>query len=126
MQFLQKWNRIHCPPFYCEQIQRFWSDLKNDILLILQINLSTIDCDIMYGYTPNDTTARVQNFIYMTAKTYIYKCTREKRLLSVCDYYCYIKAIYDDHEYNSKLQLEHQKFVKTWGRLQWFFCNSLN
>ena len=102
-------------------LKDFGQILKNDIFLNLEINLSTNDQDILFGNATNGTTTRVENFIYLTAKTYIFKCTSENRSLTVCDYYGYVKTLYDKHEYNSKLQLKHSSFVKTWGILQWLF-----
>ena len=105
----------------CEQVQNFWLELEKDILLNLDIKLGTTPYEIILGQTMIGSLAHIQNFVYLTAKAYIFKRSKLKGKLSLRDYFCYIKNIYEEQEYVSKLEFKHAQFVKTWGNLQWLF-----
>ena len=105
----------------CEEVRNFWSELEKDIRLNLDINLDTTPYNIILGQTTIGSLGHLQNFVYLTAKAYIFKRSKTKGIFSLRDYYCYLKNIYEEQEYVSKLEFKHTQFVKTWGNLQWLF-----
>ena len=66
------------------------------------------------------------NTIYLTSKRYIFRVSKQEKILDVKEYQEYLNTVYIEQEYLAKLQFKHAAFVKTWSTLSGLFVNLNN
>ena len=103
----------------CNVVKNFWSEIKRNVSLYLGLELALTPQDIILGVLKATTTTT--NIIYLTAKAYIFQTARSNGILIFQNYCQFIKNIYIEQEFASKLEINHTNFVKVWGKINLLF-----
>ena len=55
------------------------------------------------------------NTIYLTSKRYIFRVSKQEKILDIKEYQEYLNTVYTEQEYLAKLQFKHATFLKIWS-----------
>ena len=107
----------------CQKVKQFWSELKNRIQVLLQIELNINPTSIILGCRTTSILNIPLNAIYLSAKKYIFKTSRKNESLSVTGFIKLFEKLYQEQEYVAKLEFKHNNFRRVWGILHNLFIS---
>ena len=107
----------------CENVNRFWCDIKVLIKNKLRIDLPIDPPTVILGDLSSNRCSIQCNIIYLAAKLYIFKVSRTKGTLTIGSFTNYIKKIYLEQEYVAKIEFKHKRFTNIWSSFIMLFAS---
>ena len=101
----------------CDIVKMFWSQLNRNIKFIMGIDFTISPSEVLFGITSNMSRKYTINLVYLIAKTFIFKTARSNGIISYENFRNFLKKIYIEQEYVSKLKFTHASFIKKWGNI---------
>ena len=71
----------------------------------------------MFGILEKEIDFLVKNIIIITAKRYIFDCSRQSNMPNVIGFQKFLQSIYADQEYIAKINFQYDKFITNWSVL---------
>ena len=99
----------------CKNSSSFWNDIKIWIKQTLRIELILNPSTKMFGNFELETPNVLVNVISMTAKYYIFQCSRKNTNLNICGYRNFLNRIYTEQKYLSEIDMHEETFAKAWS-----------
>ena len=99
----------------CHVVKNFWGEVKRNVSLHLGLELTLTAQDIILGVF--STAATTTNIIYLTVKVYIFQTARSNGVLMLHSFCKFIRKIFIEQEFASKLEFSYDKFSKVWGKI---------
>ena len=99
----------------CENVKKFWYELKAHVHLVLGYELTINPSAIILGNLTPNTNNTPTNTVYLAAKLYIFRTSKSNGILNCVNFCNFLKNIYLEQEYVAKLELKHSNFTKSWG-----------
>ena len=100
----------------CRKSHAFWNNLLEWIHRMTNVRLLFDNLTILLGYLNTDITQTPINTILITAKYYIFCCSKKNRHLSVPQFHCQLTKVYREQQMLSKLNQTEHIFEKKWAR----------
>ena len=101
----------------CDAVKIFWSQLNRNIKFNMGIDFTLSPSEVLFGITSNISNRYTINFLYLIAKTFIFKTARSNGIISYESFRDFLKKIYLEQEYVSKLKFKHTSFIRRWGNI---------
>ena len=105
----------------CNFVKSFWTNLKRNLQCNLGVDLNINPSDIIFGILGTNNKKSLINLVFLAAKIFSFKASRSNGQLSQQTFGNYVKEIYLNHEYASKLKDKHSTFIRNWRSIQSLF-----
>ena len=99
----------------CPLVKRFWQNLNQWLQQSLGLYLDLNPPTIIFGILENQFDSLPLNVINLAAKMFIWNCSRNSKPLQLSDFQNYMKKIYQEQQYMSKINNNETKFEASWS-----------
>ena len=101
----------------CQKVQNFSNNIKTWLEKKLNIYFDTTPIKFLFGDIFSYQKFHPINLIYMSAKQYIFHCSKSGKCLNIFEYQALLYAKYAEQNYLSHIEMRHDKFDKKNGYL---------
>ena len=105
----------------CDTVKEFWSQLNRNIEYNMGIDCTITPFEILFGIEPKNSHTYIINVVYLVAKVFIFQIARSNGSISYKCFCEFLKKIYIEQEYTSKLKFMHTNFMRKWGSISYLF-----
>ena len=105
----------------CQKVQSFWNNIKIWLEKKLNLYFDTNPIKILFGDIFSYQKYHPINLIYMTAKHYIFHCSKSGKNLNIFEYQSLLYTKFAEQNYLSHIEMRHDQFKKKWSSFENLF-----